>query len=80
MASISIDLPAELVEEIGKEKAEALAREALIVRLYDLGEISTGRAAEILGVSRRTFLDILGRYGVSDFDESADIAEEAKRA
>jgi hypothetical protein len=29
MASISIDLPADLVEEIGKEKAETLACAAL---------------------------------------------------
>jgi predicted HTH domain antitoxin len=58
---------------------ERLAQEAFLVRLYSLGEISSGRAAEILHTSRREFLDLLGRYGVSIFDEQADLEAEARR-
>lgn len=82
MATLRIDYPEDLVRESGHTKGslEALAREALLVRLYDLGRISSGRAAEVLGVTRREFLDLLSRYNVSEFDESLDLAAEAHRA
>lgn len=37
---------------------------AHLARLSALGSFATGIAAEIPGVSRREFLDLLGRYGV----------------
>jgi predicted HTH domain antitoxin len=43
-------------------------------------KISSGRAAELLSISRREFLDLLGRYGVSEFDETMDVAAEAGHA
>ena len=52
---------------------------ALLVRLYDLGEISGARAAEIPGISRRAFLQLLDDYGVSECDEDMPISEEASR-
>jgi predicted HTH domain antitoxin len=79
MKVLRIELPDELLSAVGEDKAQALAREALLVRLYELGEVSTGRAAEILGVSRREFLDLLGAYGVSEFDDTIDLLGEASR-
>ena len=80
MSVLSIELPDELVTALGAEKAQFLAREALLVKLYDLGEISSGRAANILGTSRRAFLDLLGRYNVSIFDDNMDLEEELRNA
>jgi predicted HTH domain antitoxin len=77
---LSIELPDELVAALGAEKAQSLAREALLVKLYDLGEISSGRGAEILGISRRAFLDLLGRYNVSEFDDTMNLEEELRNA
>jgi len=37
------------------------------VKLYELGRVSSGRAAELAGLSRVEFLDRLGRYNVSPF-------------
>lgn len=37
------------------------------VKLYELGRISSGRAAKIAGLSRVEFLNRLGRYNVSPF-------------
>lgn len=73
---IQLDLPEAVA---GKDVAEltALAREALIVRLYALGGLTSGEGAEILGLSRREFLDLLGRYNVSIFDDTADLMREA---
>ena len=60
MTVLQIEYPEELLDQIGqtKEALEALAREALLVRLYDLGTISSGKAAALLGISRREFLDL----------------------
>jgi hypothetical protein len=59
---------------------ESLAREALLVRLHDLGQVSSGRAAQMLDISRREFLGVLGRYGVSSFDDEAGLEAESRRA
>jgi predicted HTH domain antitoxin len=79
---LQIAYPEELLHIVdqGQEGLASLAREALLVRLYDLGRLSSGKAAEILGISRREFLDLLGQYNVSIFDESIDLEEEARRA
>jgi predicted HTH domain antitoxin len=73
---VYVDLPDTLGDKTAAELS-VLAREALIVRLYALGELSSGEGAELLGISRREFLDLLGRYNVSIFDETADIGTEA---
>jgi predicted HTH domain antitoxin len=79
MKALPIDLPDDLLAAIGEERARSLAREAIVVKLYELGEISTGRAAELLALSRREMLDLLGRHGVSEFDDATDIGAEARR-
>lgn len=81
MKSLELEVPDDLYASVGEEQMRALAREALLVRLYELGRVGSGRAAEALGMSRRDFLTtVLGRYGVSHFDEDVDIAAEATRA
>jgi len=87
MQILQVELPEELLaspEEIDVEAlarlTEARAREALMVKLYDLGRLSTGQAASRLGVSRRAFLGILSRHGVSEFDEDLDLEKEVRVA
>jgi len=41
-------------------------------KLFDMGELSSGQAAEIAGVSRRQFIETVGKYGVSLFQYSAE--------
>jgi predicted HTH domain antitoxin len=64
---------------IGKsqQQLEKLAFEALVVRLYALGEISSGEGASLLDLTRREFLDLLGQYNVSLFDDEIDFKKEA---
>jgi predicted HTH domain antitoxin len=64
---------------IGKsqQQLEKLAFEALVVRLYALGEISSGEGARLLDLTRREFLDLLGQYNVSLFDDEIDFKKEA---
>lgn len=45
----------------------------LASKWYEEGKLSSGQAAEMLDLSKRAFIEILGKYGVSvfgyDFDE-----------
>ena len=60
-----------------QEQLEALAFEALVVRLYALGELASGEGARLLGLTRREFLDLLSQYNISLFDNEMDPKKEA---
>ena len=81
MTTLTIALPDDIRKAlpIGEEELAALALEALLVRLYERGALSSGKAAEWLHMSRRGFLELLGSYGVSVFDEEVDLPAEAQR-
>ena len=54
-----------------KETPEELSREirmAAAAKLCELGRLSSGRAAELAGISRISFLQALAEYGVSIFN------------
>lgn len=69
---LEIEYPDDVLDVMSEAQVRTLAREALYTRLYARGVISSGRAAELLGISRWDFLDLLGSYGVSYFDEQID--------
>jgi predicted HTH domain antitoxin len=79
MTHIQFECPEELAAEQTPDALATLAQRAFLVRLYQLGRISSGRAAELLHVSRRAFLDILNEHAVSLFDEDTDVETEARR-
>ena len=60
----------------GVELSEFDIKMILAARLYEMGTLSGGQAAELAGVSKRTFLESLGRYGVSIFGYTAEELEE----
>lgn len=69
MSSISLEIPEEILISL-KETSESLSREISIlaaVKLFELGKLSSGRAAQLAGMSRVEFLMALGRYQVSPF-------------
>ncbi|MGI4735997.1 MAG: UPF0175 family protein [Janthinobacterium lividum] len=56
---------------------------ALLVstRLYEQGKLSLGQAAEVAGLSKRAFAELLGSYGVSLFNyPAADLASDVANA
>ena len=78
---VTIELP-EKVLLAEKTDEESFAKELRIlaaVKLYELGRLSSGRAAELAAMPRVEFLLALGRYKVFPF--AAELAElEGRRA
>lgn len=42
----------------------------LATKLYEDRKLSSGQAAQLAGISKRTFIELLGKYGVSVFSDS----------
>jgi predicted HTH domain antitoxin len=42
----------------------------LASRLFEGGKLSSGQAAEMVGLSKRAFIEMLGKFGVSVFGYS----------
>ncbi len=70
MKTLEIPYPEELPETLGKspEAFEQELRFLVAAKLYELGRISSGRAAELAGLERVEFLNNLGRYHISIFN------------
>lgn len=50
-------------------------------KLFEDGKLSSGQAAEIVGISKRAFIEILGKYNVSIFGyEYEELEEDLKNA
>ncbi len=47
----------------------------LASKLFEQGKLSMGQAADVAGVSKRTFMELLGHYGVSIFNYPAEEIE-----
>jgi predicted HTH domain antitoxin len=41
-------------------------------QLYEQGKLSLGQAAEVAGLTKRTFAELLGKYNVSIFNFPAE--------
>lgn len=60
--------------------SESELKMILAAKLFDLGELSSGQAAKMAGITRREFLESVGKYGVSVFQYDAqELREDLKR-
>lgn len=75
---VDIELPTDV--SIGQNDMQQIVRESTYIELYRRGLIGSGQAAALLGRDRSAFLDLLSEYGVSWFDETMDVAQEARNA
>jgi predicted HTH domain antitoxin len=74
MSMLSLEIPDDILLGL-QQQPEDFAGElrlAAAVKWYKMGRFSQAKAAEIAGMSRAAFLEALGRYGVSPFQESVE--------
>jgi predicted HTH domain antitoxin len=83
MSRLQLDVPDEILISL-KHTPESLASELRLVgaiKLYEMGKLSSGRAAQLAGMSRIEFLMLIGRYGVSPFSsDAAELARDVENA
>ncbi len=58
----------ELAVHMTKEELEAHIRLMAALKMFELGKVSSGKAAELAGISKVEFLETCGRYKVSVFN------------
>ena len=64
MPQMTVDLPDSV--------SEAEAKLQLAARLFSVGRLSCGQAANLAGYSKRTFMELLGTLGIPVLDYSED--------
>lgn len=75
MKTIQLDIP-DSVDLKEHDLAMIIA-----TKLYQDAKLSAGQAAKMVGLSKRTFIELLGKYGVSVFSTSiSDLHTDIKNA
>ncbi|MGL5132918.1 MAG: UPF0175 family protein [Planktothrix sp.] len=64
----------QLSDEV-RQKALQKAKEGYVMTLLEVGEISSGRAGKILGVSRLEIIEMMKKWGICLFDDSQTLEE-----
>ncbi|MBI1874597.1 MAG: UPF0175 family protein [Acidobacteria bacterium] len=74
MSSARLELEADIVAllEAQDRPIEETARELIVLELYREGQLSGGRAAELLHVSREDFIRFAGERGIPYFQFDSD--------
>lgn len=81
---INIEYPESLANSLrlrGKEFENEMKINSL-VKLFELGKVSSGTAAKVLGLTRLDFLDLLSKYKVSSLGQydSDDLRDDIANA
>jgi predicted HTH domain antitoxin len=69
MKTLTLNIP-ETVDLTEKEVKTMLA-----ANLYEIGKLSLGQAAELAGYTKRTFMELLGNFNVSIFNQDPEELE-----
>lgn len=64
-----------LTIQIPESVDEKLVKMQVATTLFEKGVLSSGQAAELVGISKREFLETAGNYGVSIFGETIEDIE-----
>jgi predicted HTH domain antitoxin len=74
MTTITLQVP----DSLGEYENDTVR--FIAAKLYESGKLSLGQAADMAGLSKRTFADLLGDYGVSLLNyPPAEMVKDAER-
>ena len=59
---LTLELPDEVAKHLPDKELAAKAKEALVMALLPEHQVSQGKAAEILGISRYDLFDLMSKY------------------
>jgi len=83
-STVSIEYPDELRVSLKYKKDEFAdeIKKISLIKLYELGKISSGMAAKVLNISRVDFIELLGKYKVSIFpyEDKEELLEDVRNA
>lgn len=81
MKQITLEYPddLELAVLTTEEELQAQIRLMAALKMFELGKLSSGKAAALAGMSRVAFLEQCGLYGVSIFNYSPEELENELR-
>jgi predicted HTH domain antitoxin len=77
VTTLIIDYPNGLETAVSMTKQEFAAEVRLMaaLKMFELGKLSSGKAAQLAGISRVEFFEMCGRYRVSIMNYSGDEIE-----
>ena len=75
MTKVEFTIPVHSVNNTIREEAETKAKEAYVMTLLKHGEISSGKASELLKISSLDVIDLMSKYEISLFDDSMTLEE-----
>jgi hypothetical protein len=77
MALVILDEQLESMQlsEAVRQKALQKAKGGYVMTLLEVGEITSGRAGKILGISRLEVIEMMKKWGISLFDDSQTLDE-----
>ena len=72
--TVNLRFPRDLLGalEVPPEQLETRLRELIALQLFREGRISSGKGAELLGLSKLEFIQLLAQRGLSYFTESPE--------
>lgn len=75
MTKVEFTIPIHNVTDTIRKEAENKAKEAYVMTLLKHGEISSGKASQLLGISRLDMIELMSKYDISLFDDSMSLEE-----
>lgn len=77
MQTLTLNYPDDLAEAVSltPQELESQIRLMAALKMFELGKLSSGKAAKLAGISRVEFLEMCGRYQVPVFNYAPDELE-----
>jgi predicted HTH domain antitoxin len=81
MTELVVNCPDDLARavQLTQEELADQIRLMAALKMFELGKLSSGKAAELAGMSRAEFLEACGRYRVSNFNYPPEDLEDQLR-